>query len=272
MTSQLQYRAQFRAGQPGMFEEKAAAARPLSSGDKSEDVARVALLAEQIGALQDVFYANSGKKLLVLLQGMDTSGKDGTARGVFGRLDPLGVRCVSFKAPTAVERAHDFLWRVHREVPGSGEIVIFNRSHYEDVLVPAVHGAIDDAECQRRYRHIRDFEHMLTESGTVLLKFFLHISKDEQKKRLAARLVNPDKHWKVDMNDLAERKHWDAYQRLYQAAIAATDTDAAPWYVIPADSKTQRNLAVASIVHETLAALQLAYPPPNPAYFDVTVE
>lgn len=263
---------QFRAGQAGIFEEKAADARTLSSGDKGDDKARVEELAGQIGALQDIFYANSSKKLLIILQGTDTSGKDGTVRGVFGKLDPLGVRCVSFKAPSTVERAHDYLWRVHREVPGLGETVIFNRSHYEDVLVPAVHGAIDAAECERRYRHIHAFETLLTETGTVLLKFYLHISKNEQKKRLEARLSNPDKHWKFDPNDLEQRKHWDDYRRLYQAAITATDTEDAPWYVIPSDSKTQRNLAVASIVQETLAGLQQTYPPSNADYLHLTVD
>lgn len=203
---------------------------------------------------------------------MDTSGKDGTVRGVFGRLDPLGVRTVSFKAPNAAELAHDYLWRVHREVPARRELVIFNRSHYEDVLWPAVHEQIDARECKRRYRHIREFERMLTENGTVLLKFFLHISRDEQKQRLEERLADPEKHWKVDLNDLEERKYWSDYQRLYEKAIEETDTDEAPWYVIPADSKTHRNLAIASIVAEHLEAMKLAYPTPNPEYFKVQVK
>jgi PPK2 family polyphosphate:nucleotide phosphotransferase len=267
MTSQKQ----FRTVSPLKLKEGAANASPLTSGDKAGDQARTAELAEQIAACQDIFYAEHRRKLLIILQGMDTSGKDGTVRGVFGRLDPLGVHCVSFKTPSINEREHDYLWRVHREVPAQGQTVIFNRSHYEDVLYPAVHGQIDSKECKRRYQHIRDFERMLCETDTVLVKFFLHISRDEQKQRLEARLAEPDKHWKVDLNDLEERKYWDDYQRLYERAIEETDTDSAPWYVIPADSKTQRNLAVASIMAETMQEMKLAYPPPNSDYFQIKV-
>jgi len=262
----------FRARLPLKLKEEAANDKPISSGDKDADLARTAELAEEISAMQDIFYAENRRKLLVLLQGMDTSGKDGTVRGVFHRLDPLGVRCVSFKSPTVTELAHDYLWRVHREVPAQREMVIFNRSHYEDVLWPAVHGQIDAKECKRRYQHIREFERMLYESNTVLLKFFLHISREEQKKRLEERLADPQKHWKVDLNDLEERKHWDAYQRLYEKAIGETDTNDAPWYVIPADSKSHRNLAIATIVAETMKEMKLAYPPPNPDYFKVQVK
>lgn len=264
--------ALFRARPPLRLKEEAASDKPLSSGDKAADQARTAELAEQISTLQDIFYAENHHKLLVVIQGMDTSGKDGTVRGVFGRLDPLGVRTVSFKAPSTTELAHDYLWRVHREVPARRELVIFNRSHYEDVLWPAVHEQIDARECKRRYRHIREFERMLTETGTVLLKFFLHISRDEQKQRLEERLADPEKHWKVDLNDLEERKYWNDYQRLYEKAIEETDTDEAPWYVIPADSKTHRNLAIASVVAERLEAMKLAYPAPNPDYFKVQVK
>jgi PPK2 family polyphosphate:nucleotide phosphotransferase len=262
---------QFRSERSLRLKEDTASAKPLTSGDKAADQQRVADLAEQIAAYQDIFYAEHNRKLLVVLQGMDTSGKDGTVRGVFGRLDPLGVRCVAFKAPSIDEREHDYLWRVHREVPAKGQTVIFNRSHYEDVLYPAAHGQIDSKECKRRYQHIRDFERMLCETGTVLVKFFLHISNKEQKQRLEARLTEPDKNWKVDLNDLEERKYWDDYQRLYEKAIEETDSDAAPWYVIPANSKTQRNLAVASIMAETLQDMKLAYPPPNPDYFQIKV-
>lgn len=262
---------QFRAAHPLLLKEAAAKASRLSSGNKAGDQARVAELAEQIAACQDIFYAEHRRKLLVILQGMDTSGKDGTVRGVFGRLDPLGVRCVAFKTPSVNEREHDYLWRVHQEAPAQGHTVIFNRSHYEDVLYPAVHGQIDSKECKRRYQHIRDFERMLSDTGTVLVKFFLHISRDEQKQRLEARLAEPEKHWKVDLNDLQERNYWDDYQRLYEKAIEETDTDAAPWYVIPSDSKTQRNLAVASIMAETMQEMKLAYPAPNPDYFKTVV-
>lgn len=228
-------------------------------------------LAEEISAFQTVLYAQKKYKFLIILQGMDTSGKDGTVRGVFGQIDPLGARSIGFKAPTSVELGHDYLWRVHQHVPASGEIVIFNRSHYEDVLITRVHDMIDDKECERRYAHIRDFERMLTETGTVILKFFLHISAKEQKQRLEDRIADPDKHWKFDPQDLAERKFWDAYQRQYEKTIEATDAEHAPWYIIPADSKTQRNLAIAHIVQEKLASLKLAYPPGNPEYSKLKV-
>jgi PPK2 family polyphosphate:nucleotide phosphotransferase len=262
---------QFRCAHPLRLKEDAANDKVLSSGDKAEDRERFGKLAEKIASYQDIFYAEHRRKLLVILQGMDCSGKDGTARDVFGRLHPLGVRCVSFKVPSIKEREHDYLWRIHQQVPGEGEIVIFNRSHYEDVLSPVVHGQIDSKECKRRYQHFRGFESMLFETGTVVVKFFLHISRDEQKQRLQARLMNPDKHWKFDPNDLVDRKYWDDYQRLYEKALEETDTDEAPWYVIPADSKSQRNLAVASIMVETLQDMKLAYPPPNPEYFQFQV-
>lgn len=248
-----------------------AAAKPLSGSSKAEDKLRVDQLAQQIAALQDVFYAEHQRKLLVVLQGMDTSGKDGAVRGVFGRTDPLGISSTAFKAPTSIEREHDFLWRIHQRMPGQGELAIFNRSHYEDVLITRVHGWIDDKECARRYAHIRDFERMLAETGTVLMKFFLHISKDEQKKRLEERLANPDKHWKFNPQDLEERKYWEDYQRAYTQAIAETDADHAPWYVVPSDSKTHRNLAIASIVLETMEDMKLAYPPARPEYAKLTV-
>lgn len=262
----------FRAGKNQKIEDADASAKPLSSGDKHKDKQQVDELAEEISALQDILYAQRKHKILIVLQGMDTAGKDGTVRGVFGRIDPLGVASVAFKAPTPEEQAHDFLWRIHQHVPGLGEIVIFNRSHYEDVLVTRVHGWIDQKECERRYAHIRDFERMLTETGTVVLKFFLHISKSEQKERLEERIANPDKHWKFDPNDLAEREFWDAYQLAYADAIQQTDTDDAPWYIVPADSKTHRNLVIANIVLAELKKLKLSYPPGNEAYSRLKVK
>lgn len=246
--------------------------RPLSGASKAEDQARVEQLAQRIAELQNVFYAERSAKLLIVLQGMDTSGKDGTIAGVFGRVDPLGIRSAAFKAPTPIELDHDYLWRVHQEVPGRGEIVIFNRSHYEDVLVTRVHGWIDDKECQRRYAQIRDFERLLHETGTIVLKFFLHISADQQKKRLQERLDDPDKHWKFDPQDLKERAFWHDYQRVYGDAIRATDADHAPWYVIPADSKTHRNLAIATVVLERLEEMKLAYPTPHPEYLTLKID
>lgn len=261
----------FRTTKKLKIADAAAAEKPLSSGDKTQDKLQIDELAAWIAETQDILYAQHKHKILIVLQGMDTSGKDGTVRGVFGKIDPLGVHSVAFKAPTPAEKDRDFLWRVHQQVPGKGELTIFNRSHYEDVLITRVHDWIDDKECARRYEHIRGFEKMLAETGTVVLKFFLHISSDEQKKRLEQRIADPDKHWKFDPNDLEERKYWSDYQRLYAKAIDETDADHAPWYVIPADSKTQRNLAIATIVVETLQNLKLAYPAANPEYSKLKV-
>jgi len=241
------------------------------SDAKSADRAEAALLASRIAEIQDVFIASHDTKLLIILQGMDTSGKDGTVKSVFGQIHPLGARTVAFKAPSVEEKNHDYLWRVHKEVPGKGEITIFNRSHYEDVLITAVHGWIDHEESIRRYAQIRDFERMLTETGTIILKFFLHISKNEQKVRLEERLADPQKHWKFDPQDIAERAYWDEYQRTYEKVIRATDCDHAPWYIVPSDSKTQRNLVIASIVSEKLESMKLRYPPGNLDYSKIKV-
>ncbi|WP_414450723.1 PPK2 family polyphosphate kinase [Burkholderia sp. 22PA0099] len=246
--------------------------KPFSAGSKEADRARLSEVSVQIDALQDRLHTQSRKRLLLVLQGMDTSGKDGTVRAVFHEVDPLGLRVVPFKAPTAVELAHDFLWRVHAQAPAAGELTIFNRSHYEDVLVPRVIGAIDADECARRYRQIREFETMLHESGTTIVKCFLHISKDEQRKRLQSRIDNPDKHWKFDLSDIEARKHWDAYQAAYRDAIAATSAPHAPWYVIPADSKTHRNVMVAELLLRELAAMKLDYPAAKPELKGVTIE
>ena len=240
-------------------------AKPFSSGDKAQDKAVVEALALEIDTLQNLFYADKRFKLLVVLQGIDTSGKDGTLRGVFGRMSPLGVHAVGWKAPTDEEKAHDVLWRIHREVPRAGDIVVFNRSHYEDVLVPVVHDWITPAQRAQRYAHINDFERMLTETGTVLCKFMLHIGKDEQRERLQARLDDPTKQWKFQPEDLQVRQQWDAYQRAYQDAIAATGTPWAPWTIVPADSKTHRNLMIATLLKRQLEGLKLRYPPGDAA-------
>jgi PPK2 family polyphosphate:nucleotide phosphotransferase len=265
-------REQFRFNAKAKLDDSSAKIAPLNSGDKLKDQARATRLEEKIGVLQDRFYINHTHKLLIILQGMDTSGKDGTIRTVFKHIDPLGIRSVPFKVPTPAEQAHDFLWRIHQQVPGKGEIVIFNRSHYEDVVITKVHGWIDDDECKRRYAHIRHFERMLAETGTVIVKLFLHISKDEQKSRLQKRLDNPHKQWKFDPQDIEERKHWGAYQQAYEKAMRETDMDHAPWYVIPADSKKHRNLAVASIVLEALTQLNLTYPPPRPELAQIKID
>lgn len=241
------------------------AAKPFSSGEKPQDKAAVEALATELDAAQNLFYADKRYKLLVILQGTDTSGKDGTIRGVFGRISPLGVHTFGWKAPNEEERAHDYLWRIHQRVPGAGEIVIFNRSHYEDVLVPSVNGWITPAQTQQRFNHINDFERMLSETGTVVLKFMLHISFEEQRERLQERVNDPSKHWKFSIGDLAVRKKWHQYQKAYEALLAATSTRWAPWTVVPADSKTHRDLMIATVVRSTLQQLQLRYPPTDPA-------
>ena len=235
-------------------------AKPFSSGDKLADKASVEALALELDALQNLFYADRRHKLLVVLQGTDTSGKDGTIRGVFGQMSALGVHTIGWKAPTEPERAHDYLWRIHQQVPAAGEVTIFNRSHYEDVLVPHVSGWITPEQTRQRYAHINDFERLLVETGTVVCKFLLHISKDTQRERLQERLDDPAKRWKFAMGDLEARKQWDAYQQAYSDAIAATGTPWAPWTIVPADSKTHRNLMIAHCLRQTLRALELRFP------------
>ena len=246
-------------------------AKPFSSGDKAADQAAVDKLAGEIDRLQDMLFADRRFKVLVVLQGTDTSGKDGTIRGVFSKTSALGVRTAAWKAPSEEERAHDFLWRIHQKVPGAGEIVIFNRSHYEDVLVPVVKGFITAQETQQRFAQINDFERLLVESGTVVLKFLLHISKDEQRERLQDRLDDPSKHWKFAIGDLEERTRWDAYQAAYGEAVSATGTPWAPWTIVPADSKTHRNLMIGSVVKQSLESLKLRYPPGDPALANIKV-
>lgn len=246
-------------------------AKPFSIGDKAADQAAVDELADDIDRLQDMLYADRRFKMLVVLQGTDTSGKDGTIRGVFSKTSALGVRTAAWKAPSDDERAHDFLWRIHQKVPASGEIVIFNRSHYEDVLVPVVKGWIKDDETTRRFAQINDFERMLVETGTVVIKFLLHISKDEQRERLQARLDDPTKQWKFAVGDLEERTRWDAYQTAYGDAVGATGTPWAPWTIVPADSKTHRNLMIGTVVKQSLEALKLRYPPGDPALANIKV-
>lgn len=216
----------------------------------------------RLETLQELLYAEGRHKLLVVLQAMDTAGKDSTIRHVFQGVDPLGVRVASFKAPTPYELARDYLWRVHHHVPGTGEIAIFNRSHYEDVLITRVNGWISAAECERRYRQINDFERMLAETGTTILKFYLHISKDEQKKRLEERRDTPEKQWKFQPDDLAVRAQWDAYMAAYEAALSATSTAHAPWHVIPANNKLARNLRISRLLIAALENLSMRYPEP----------
>ena len=247
-------------------------ARPCSSGDREADRLAVDKLALELDALQNLFYADRRRKLLVILQGLDTSGKDGTVRAVFGQMSALGVHTVSWKAPTEPERDHDYLWRIHHAVPAAGEVTVFNRSHYEDVLVPVVEGWITPAQTRQRYAHIVEFERMLVETGTVVCKFMLHISKDEQRQRLQERLDDPAKHWKFALGDLEVRKRWGDYQAAYGAAIGATSTRWAPWTIVPADSKTHRNLMIATLLKDVFTRLKLRYPTGDPALFGMKVE
>ena len=241
------------------------AAKPFSSGSKQADIAATEALASELDGLQNLFYADKRYKLLVVLQGTDTSGKDGTVRGVFNRMSPLGVHTVGWKAPNEEERGHDYLWRIHKRMPAAGEIVIFNRSHYEDVLVPPVNGWITPEQTTERYAQINDFERMLTENGTVILKFMLHISFDEQRERLQERIDDETKHWKFALGDIESRKQFKPYQKAYEALLNATSTPWAPWTVVPANSKTHRNLMIATLLRDALLKLKLRFPPGDPA-------
>ena len=244
--------------------------KPCSTGKKATDAQKVEELAVELDGLQNLLFADARHKLLVVLQGTDTSGKDGTLRGVFSRMTPLGVRTVGWKAPTETERAHDFLWRIHAQVPRAGEIVVFNRSHYEDVLVPWVAGSLPEEQLLQRYAQINDFERMLTETGTTVVKFMLHISSEEQRKRLQQRIDDPTKRWKFQRDDLEVRKKWDAYQNAYERAISMTGTPWAPWTVVPADSKTHRNLMIATVLQQVLQGMDLSFPD-NPTIASIKV-
>jgi PPK2 family polyphosphate:nucleotide phosphotransferase len=210
--------------------------------------------------LQTVLYAEARRSVLVVLQGIDAGGKDGTIRHVMSGLNPQGVTVTSFKVPEGEEKRHDYLWRVHRAVPEWGDIGIFNRSHYEDVLVVRVHDLVPKAIWAKRYAQINDFERILSENNVKILKFFLLISKDEQAKRFEARLEDPTKNWKFSPADTKERKYWDQYMSAYEDAIRKCSTEEAPWYVIPANHKWFRNLAVAQILRDEMRAMKLAYP------------
>jgi PPK2 family polyphosphate:nucleotide phosphotransferase len=230
---------------------------------KEDGVERTDRLREELGKLQEMLYADGRHKVLVVLQAIDAGGKDGTIRSVFEGVNPQGVEVHSFKAPTEEELAHDFLWRVHNHVPRSGHIGIFNRSHYEDVLVVRVHGLVPEKVWRKRYGHIRAFEQLLHDEGTTILKFFLHISKDEQRERQQKRIDDPSKRWKFARADLEERKHWDGYMEAFEAMLHETSTSHAPWYVVPANHKWYRNLVVSTILVDTLQSLDLRYPEPE---------
>jgi PPK2 family polyphosphate:nucleotide phosphotransferase len=227
----------------------------------AEDAAKVlqAHLSELI-KLQNLLYAENKRSLLVVLQGMDTSGKDGTIRHVMSGLSPLGVQVHAFKAPTQEELAHDFLWRVHKVVPPHGTIGIFNRSHYEDVLIVRVHELVKPKVWKDRFKQINQFERTLVKNNTLLLKFFLHISADEQKKRLEERLADPTRYWKFSMHDVEERRYWDDYQNAYEDVLKKCSPKHAPWHIVPANHKWYRNLVVAKTIVKTLRDLDMKYP------------
>jgi PPK2 family polyphosphate:nucleotide phosphotransferase len=232
---------------------------PTEKEALKDTAAQVALL----GKLQQVLAADRGKALLIVLQAMDAGGKDGTIRHIFTGVNPQGCDVAQFKVPTPLEASHDFLWRVHKRVPAKGMIVIFNRSHYEDVLITRVHDAISHKEAERRYEDILGFERELSENGTVILKFFLHISHKEQTARLQARIDDKDKRWKLSESDFHERKFWPKYQKVYSQAIEATSRKHAPWFVIPSDDKWYRNAVISRILVETLQGMDLKYPKPS---------
>lgn len=229
-------------------------------------------MTARLSELQERLYAGGSHRLLLVLQATDTGGKDGTIKKVFRGVNPAGVRMASFKQPTHQELARDYLWRVHERVPKDGEITIFNRSHYEDVLIVRVKGLVPEAIWSKRYAHINDFERLVADEGTTIVKVFLHISKDEQRERLQARLDDPSKHWKFSLGDLAERKRWDDYRVAYEDMLERTSQDHAPWFVVPADRKWYRDLVVSSILIATLESLDLRYPPNTEDLSQVVIE
>jgi len=229
-------------------------------GRKSEALEAIGRLDRKLDELQELLYAEHRHSVLVVLQGMDTAGKDGVIRHVFEGVNPQGVKVYSFKTPTLEELDHDFLWRIHKCLPGKGEIAIFNRSHYEDVLAVRVHHLVPRDVWKSRYESIINFEKMLNHEGMTILKFFLHISRQEQKKRLQERLDDKKKHWKFNSADLAERRYWSDYQKAYGEILIRTSTDYAPWYVLPSDKKWYRNMAVAALLVDALEALHMKYP------------
>jgi PPK2 family polyphosphate:nucleotide phosphotransferase len=241
-------------------------------GGKRPTVAATDALAERLADLQEVLWARQRERVLIVLQGMDTSGKGGTIEHVFGAVNPVGLKIVSFKAPSELERSRDYLWRIHAEVPGDGELTIFDRSHYEDVIAVRVRGLAPEVRWRRRFDHIVAFERLLVDEGTTIVKVLLHISKDEQKRRLEARLEQAHKHWKFNKDDLVAREQWTEYQVAFQEAIEATAAPHAPWYVVPADEKWYRNWAIATIVTGVLEHLDLTWPEAAEDLSDIVID
>jgi PPK2 family polyphosphate:nucleotide phosphotransferase len=226
----------------------------------------------RIADLQQVLWADASRALLIVLQGRDASGKDGTIRKVFTAVNPQGCTVSSFKQPTELERRHDYLWRIHSQIPPKGMIGIFNRSHYEDILVPRVHGLVPKKIWSARYDQINDFERMLTDNGVVMLKFMLHISHAEQKVRFEERISDETKNWKFRVGDLDDRKRWDDYTKAYRGILERTSTEWAPWFVVPADDKDVRNYLIARCIADTLESLDLHFPPPDPALKELKIQ
>lgn len=220
-------------------------------------------LTHELKEQQNLLYAEDKNRLLVVIQAMDTGGKDGCVKSVFKMVDPQGIHVSAFKKPSEEEMAHDFLWRIHQHVPRNGMISVFNRSHYEDIIAVKVKKIFEEEVWKRRYRHVIEFERMLAEEGTKIVKIFLNISKSEQKERLQARLDNPAKHWKFNPDDLKDRAKWDEFMSTYEDVIEKTSTKHAPWYIIPADRKWYRNLAVTQIMIDALKSLNMKYPDPT---------
>ncbi len=240
--------------------------------DKDEAKEQFVSVRDEAAALQHVLFAESEHAVLVVLQAMDAGGKDGVLRNVFTGINPAGVRVTSFRAPNEEELAHDYLWRAHRHTPAKGEIGVFNRSHYEDVLVVRVKGLVAPSVWRKRYAHIRNFEQLLVDEGTAIVKLFLHVSNEEQRARLQDRVDSPHERWKFRLGDLDDRKLWPDYMRAYRDALARTSTPSAPWYVVPADRKWVRDLTVALILRHTLRRLDPKYPEPEPGVEHVVVE
>lgn len=240
--------------------------------DKESAKEALSKLTEKLSALQERLFAEEKQSLLVVLQAMDTGGKDGAIRKVFGPLNAIGTHVVSFGKPSDRELAQDFLWRVHPHTPQRGQIVIFNRSHYEDVLIVRVHKWIDEDTVRSRYEHIKSFEQLLKERGTKVVKFFLHISRDEQKQRLEDRIADPTKRWKFNPGDLPERAKWDEYMLAFEEAMVATSTEEAPWHVIPANRKWARDVIMAQTLVDTLEAMNPVYPEPSYDWKKVVIE
>ncbi|MBE7470780.1 MAG: polyphosphate kinase 2 family protein [Anaerolineae bacterium] len=253
---------------------KLAEVDPAGTASLTKDAAKAVLAqnVKRMAKLQEVLYAEGKHTLLIVLQAMDAGGKDGTIRSIMSGVNPQGVTVTSFKAPTAEELAHDFLWRVHQAVPARGMIGIFNRSHYEDVLIVRVKNLVPKKVWQTRYQHINNFEQLLVDSGITLLKFYLHISKEEQKERLQARLDEPDKRWKFNPGDLAERARWDDYMHAFEDVFEKCSTKAAPWYIVPADKKWYRNAVISETIVKTMESLEMKYPEPVAGLDKIAIE